>query len=124
EMVDGNLDPSSFVGQIANRQQHIFQTVPAIPEAATQWLRDEPEVQRFVGVESDLADIQSNIERSAEIILRLNAVIAAKDHSFLYPELAARRRRIAAIQADLAVLRNEIHDQAGVASPERKALAS
>src|SRR6185312_15986003 len=124
QMVDGNLDPSSFIGQISGRQQHIFQTVAAIPEAATQWLRDEPEVQRFVGVESDLADIQSNIERSAEIILRLNAVIAAKDHSFLYPELATRRRRIAAIQNDLIALRNQIHDKAGVSSPERKALAS
>jgi len=124
QMLDGNADPSSFVAQIAGRQQHIFQTAPAIPEAAAQWLRDEPEVQRFVGVETDLADIQSNIEQSGEIIQRLNAVIAAKDHSFLYPELAARRRRIAAIQADLATMRNQIHDQAGVASPERKALAS
>ncbi len=124
QMLDGNADPSGFVAQIAGRQQHIFQTAPAIPEAAAQWLRDEPEVQRFVGIETDLADIQANIDQSAEIIERLNAVIAAKDHSFLYPDLASRRRRIAAIQSELAAMRNEIHDKAGVASPERKAYAS
>ena len=33
-----------------------------IPEAAAQWLRDEPEVQRVVGVETDLGEIQSNID--------------------------------------------------------------
>lgn len=124
QMVDGSADPAAFVAQVAGRQEHIFQTAPAIPDAAAQWLRDEPAVQEFVGIETDLADIQSNIEQSADIIERLNAVIAAKDHSFLYPDLAARRRRIAAIQSDLVVLRNEIHDQAGVASPERRALAS
>ncbi len=124
QMVDGNADPSGFVAQIAGRQQHIFQTSPAIPEAAAQWLRDEPEVQRFVGIETDLAEIQSNIQQSEQIITRLDALIASKDHSFLYPELASRRRRIATMQSELVDLRNRIHDQAGVASPERKAYAS
>ena len=124
QMVDGNADPTGFVAQIAGREQHVFQTSPAIPDAAAQWLRDEPGVQEFVGIETDLADIQANIEQSGEIIERLNAVIAAKDHSFLYPDLASRRRRIAAIQNELAVMRNEIHDKAGVASPERRAYAS
>jgi hypothetical protein len=124
QMVDGHLDPSSFVAQIAGRQQPVFSTAPAIPDAAAQWLRDQPEVQRFVGIETDLADIQSNIQQATDIIQRLDAVIAAKDHSFLYPELASRRRRIASIQNELAVIRNEIHDRAGVSSPDRKALAS
>ena len=124
QIVDGNADPAAFVSQIAGRHEHVFQTVASIPEAATQWLRDEPEVQRFLGVETDLADIQSNIEQAASIIQRLDAVIAAKDHSFLYPELAARRRRIWAIQSSLVALREQIHDQAGVGSPERKALES
>jgi hypothetical protein len=124
QIVDGNADPAAFVSQIAGRHEHVFQTVASIPEAATQWLRDEPEVQRFLGIETDLADIQSNIDQASSIIDRLNAVIATKDHSFLYPELATRRRRIWAIQSALVDLRNQIHDQAGVGSPERKALAS
>ncbi|MBV8762231.1 MAG: tetratricopeptide repeat protein, partial [Deltaproteobacteria bacterium] len=123
-MVDGNLDPASFIAQIAGRQQHVFQVAAPIPEAAAQWLRDEPEVQRFVNIESDLGSIQSNLNDTEAMIVRLNAVIGAKDHSQLYPAIAIRRARIEAIQEDLAALRNDIHDKAGVASPERKAYAS
>jgi hypothetical protein len=124
QMVDGSLDPTSFISQIAGRNEHVFQLAQPIPEAAAQWLRDEPEVQRFVGIETDLGNVQANLTATASLIERLNAVIAAKDHSELYPALAARRARIEAIQQDLVKLRSQIHQQAGVASPERTALES
>jgi tetratricopeptide (TPR) repeat protein len=123
-MVDGNLDPASFIQQIAGRQEHVFQLAAPIPEAAAQWLRDEPAVQRFVSVETDLADVSANITQTEANIAQLNAVIAAKDHSGLYPAIAARRSRIEAIQQDLVRIRSAIHDKAGVSSPERKALES
>jgi tetratricopeptide (TPR) repeat protein len=110
-MVDGNLDPASFVEQVAGRSTHVFQVAGPIPEAAAQWLRDDPEVQRFVSVENDLGDIQSNIRESQETVARLEGVIAAPDHSSLYPRLASRRSRIAAIQDDLVKLRSDLADQ-------------
>ena len=122
QMVDGSLDPTSFITQIAGRNEHVFQLAQPIPEAAAQWLRDEPEVQRFVGIESDLGSVQANLTATQSLIDRLNAVIAAKDHSELYPALASRRARVEAIQQDLVKLRDQIHQQAGVASPERTAL--
>ena len=124
QMVDGNLDPASFISQIAGRQEHVFQIAAPIPEAAAQWLRDTPEVQRFVNVETDLGVVQANIAETEDIINRLEAVIANKDHSGLYPQIAGRRARIESIQNDLVTLRNDLHDRAGVASPERKAIAS
>jgi len=123
-MVDGNLDPASFIEQIAGREEHVFQLAAPIPEAAAQWLRDEPEVQRFVGIETDLSDVTANITAAQADIALLVGVIAAKDHSGLYPEIASRRARIEAIQQDLVRLRSAIHDKAGVSSPERKALES
>jgi hypothetical protein len=122
QMVDGSLDPTSFISQIAGRNEHVFQLAQPIPEAAAQWLRDEPEVQRFVGIESDLASVQANLTATQSLIERLDAVIGAKDHSELYPALAARRARIEAIQQGLVRLRSQIHQQAGVATPERTAL--
>jgi hypothetical protein len=122
QMVDGSLDPTSFISQIAGRNEHVFQLAQPIPEAAAQWLRDEPEVQRFVGIESDLASVQANLTATQSLIERLDAVIAAKDHSELYPALSSRRARIEAIQQDLVKLRSEIHKKAGVASPERTGL--
>ena len=77
-MVDGNVDPRAFIEQIAGRNAaRVPDRRAPIPEAAAQWLRDEPEVQRFVEVESDLGEIQANIdERPRPIIERLEGVIA------------------------------------------------
>ncbi|HUJ63424.1 MAG TPA: tetratricopeptide repeat protein [Kofleriaceae bacterium] len=111
QMVDGGLDPASFVDQIAERQSHVFQNVAPIPEAAAQWLRDEPAVQRFVSVEADLADTQANLASAQAMLDRLDLVIAAPDHSTVYPALASRRERIATIQNDLANIRNDLADQ-------------
>jgi tetratricopeptide (TPR) repeat protein len=111
QMVDGNLDPASFIEQIAGRQQHVFQIVAPLPEAAAQWLRDDPRVQRFVGVETDLADVESNIDQSKSMIERLEGVLAAPDHSGVYPEIASRRARIASIENDLVSIRNELADE-------------
>jgi hypothetical protein len=123
-MVDGNLDPASFIDQIAGRQDHVFALAAPIPDAAAQWLREEPEVAHFVGVETDLGLTQSHIRESEATIALLEGVIAAKDHSGLYPAIATRRARIEAIQQDLVRIRSAIHDKAGVSSPERKAIES
>jgi hypothetical protein len=111
QMVDGNLDPASFIEQIAGRQAHVFQVAAPIPEAAAQWLREEPAVQRFVGVEADLDAVRTNMTESRETIERLEGVIAAPDHSGVYPQLASRRGRVAAIQNDLVGIRGQLADQ-------------
>ena len=43
--------PPQFLDQIARPQHARVPRRAPIPEAAAQWLRDEPEVQRVVGVE-------------------------------------------------------------------------
>ena len=111
QMVDGTLDPAAFIEQIAGRSAHVFQAAAPIPEAAAQWLRDEPEVQRIVSVERDLGDTKSDIETSEEIIGRLEGVLAAGDRTTVYPLLASRRARIASMQDDLIKIRNDLADQ-------------
>jgi chromosome segregation ATPase len=86
-------------------------TSAPIPDAAAQWLRDQPEVQRVVGVESDLGEIYSNIVESETIINRLEGVLATGDRTTVYPKLASRRHRIAAIQDDLVRVRSDLADQ-------------
>ena len=110
-LVDGNLDAAAFVEQIAGRNSHVFQSTPPIPDAAAQWLRDQPDVQRVVGVETDLGEIYSNIVASEDIINRLQAVLATGDRMTVYPKLASRRHRIAAIQDDLIKMRGALADE-------------
>ncbi len=110
-LVAGNLDAAAFVEQISGRSTHVFQTTAPIPDAAAAWLRDEPEVQRIVGAETDLGEISANLVASEDTINRLEGVLASGDRTTVYPQLAARRHRIASIQDDLLNVRSELADQ-------------
>jgi tetratricopeptide repeat protein len=111
QMVDSKADPAQYLAQIAGRSEHVFQTVAPIPEAAVQYLRDEPEVQRVVAVETDLGEITANLAQTEATIARLEGVLAAADKTVVYPELAGRRARIAVIQDELVRLRNVLAEQ-------------
>ncbi|HEY1817366.1 MAG TPA: tetratricopeptide repeat protein [Kofleriaceae bacterium] len=111
QVVDGNMDASAFVDQLAGRTTHTVTSAPPIPDAAAQWLRDEPAVQRIVDAEQDLGEIANNIRRSEQTIARLQAVIATNDRTNVYPAIASRRHRIAAIEASLVGIRNDLADQ-------------
>jgi hypothetical protein len=111
QMVNGKLDPGTFVDQIAGRSRYVFQVSPPVPEAAAQMLRDEPNVQVFDDSENDLAEIQANLDESAATIARLDAIIASGDRTVIYPALSGRRARIASIQDDLITIRSQLADQ-------------
>ena len=129
-MVDGTLDPASFIDQISGRNTRVFASAAPIPEAAAQWLREEPEVQRVVSVENDLSAVQRHLDESNATIDRLEGVLATGDRLTLYPALSARRLRISTIQHDLIGIRNALADQAiagggsSGATAQRKSLAS
>ncbi len=135
EAMLGNAgDPADYLAQLAGREEHVFQASAPIPEAAAQFLREEPEVQRAVANQSDLETIQSHLSESEATIARLEAALSASDHSVIYPQLAQRRSRIGGMQAELIALRNDLADQQlsliggdaalGSASATRKSLAS
>ncbi|MBC7974131.1 MAG: hypothetical protein H7138_04040, partial [Myxococcales bacterium] len=111
QMVQSDASPAQYLTQIAGRSAHVFQAAAPIPEAAVQYLRDEPEVQRVVAVETDLGDVTSNIAEAEATIARLRGVLAAGDKTAVYPVLGQRRLRIAAIQDELIKLRSELADQ-------------
>jgi len=118
QMVDGNLDASQFIAQIAGRSTQVFQATAPLPEAAAQYLREEPDVQRVVSIETDLGEIEAHLASSEQTISRLQAVLAANDRTAIYPALDSRRSRIGQIQDDLVKMRSELHDQLGGAGAE------
>jgi len=111
QMVESTASPAQYLTQIAGRSEHVFQAAAPIPEAAVQYLRDEPAVQRVVAVETDLGDINSNLSEAEATIARLEGVLAAGDKTAVYPILGRRRARIAAIQDELIQMRSELADQ-------------
>lgn len=117
-MANSSANPAQYLTQLAGRTEHVFQAAAPLPEAAIQYLRDEPAVQRVVAVETDLGDITSNLAESEATIARLEGVLAANDRSAVYPAINQRRTRIATIQDDLIKLRSELADKRGGSAAE------
>jgi len=111
QMVDSKASPARYLEQIAGRSKHVFQAAAPIPEAAVQYLRDEPEVQRVVAVEGDLGEITADIVQAEATISRLEAMVAAGDRNAVYPALASRRARVGALEAQVIKLRNDLAEQ-------------
>ena len=111
QMVDSTGDPGQWLSQIAGRQGHVFMAAAPLPEAAAQYLREEPEVQRIVTVEQDLGEIESNLKQAESTVARLEGVLAANDKTAVYPALQSRRSRIGEIQDDLIKIRADLGDQ-------------
>lgn len=110
-MIASNGDPAEYLAQLAERETHVFHAAPPIPEAAAQYLRDEPEVQRAVSNQMDLGTIQAHLTEAEATIQRLEGVLAANDKTIVYPALASRRSRVGEIQGDLIQIRSDLADQ-------------
>jgi len=104
-------DPADYLAQLAGRAASVFQAAPPIPEAAAQYLREEPDVQRAVANQVDLGTIQAHLTEAEATIARLEGVLSANDKTVVYPGLGARRTRIGQIQGDLIAIRNDLADQ-------------
>jgi TolA-binding protein len=110
-MLEGGTDAGDYIAQLAGRSSTVFQSTAPIPEAAAQYLREEPEVQRVVANQSDLGTIQAHLTEAESTVARLEAVLAADDKSVVYPGLASRRARIGQIQRELIDVRADLADQ-------------
>ncbi|MBA3465622.1 MAG: tetratricopeptide repeat protein, partial [Deltaproteobacteria bacterium] len=106
-----SADPADYLAQLAGRASNVFQAAPPIPEAAAQYLREEPEVQRAVANQADLGTITAHLTEAEATIARLEGVLAADDKTVVYPGLSSRRSRIGQIQNDLITIRNQVADQ-------------
>jgi hypothetical protein len=111
QMVDNTKDPGQYLSQIAGTNEHAFMAAAPLPEAAAQYLREEPEVQRAVTVEQDLDEVRGNLEYAESVIARLEGVLAANDKTAVYPALQVRRSRLGEIQDDLIKIRNDLAEQ-------------
>ncbi|HEU4734709.1 MAG TPA: tetratricopeptide repeat protein [Kofleriaceae bacterium] len=111
QMAEANADPAQYLAQIAGRSSHVFQAAAPIPDAAVQYLREEPQIQRVVNVEADLGEVTTNIAETEAIIARLEGVLAVGDKTAVYPELAGRRARLALLEATVIKLRSDLADQ-------------
>jgi hypothetical protein len=114
-IVADHADPAQYLGQLAGRPERAFQISAPLPDEAVVIIREQPGVKRLVGVETDLDEVRHSLDQVRSMITRLDAAVASTttthDTFTVFPALASRRDRIAAIQVALAKLRDDLADQ-------------
>ncbi len=106
-------DPRDYMAQITGRHASTFDIKATLPEVAAAWLRDEPEVGRIVAVESDLGQVEGDVEVAEKTIRRLDYALATPTRVNIFPTLAAKRIRSTEIMDDIFAMRLELaaHEQ-------------
>jgi len=101
-------DPAQFMAQITGREAKTFETEAELPEVAAAWLREEPDVQTMIGIETDLGDIERYVEDAEQTIRRLELAISTDARIDIFPELAERRYRILDIREETDSARGQL----------------
>ena len=114
EIVESQADASTFLAQITGRSSTTFDVAATLPEVAAAWLRQQPEVARIVTVETDLGQIESEIEEAEKTIARLEAAINTPSKVNIFPSLAAKRYRSVEVLEDTFSIRAQLsqHERA------------
>lgn len=113
KIVESQEDASAFLAQITGRNSETFDVASTLPEVAAAWLRQQPEVARVVNIETDLGQIQDEIEVAEKTIARLEAAINTPSKVNIFPSLAQKRYRSTEILEDTFGIRAQLarHEQ-------------
>ncbi|MBZ0232312.1 MAG: tetratricopeptide repeat protein [Deltaproteobacteria bacterium] len=111
KIIEANEDPQVFLAQITGRASQTFQTNATMPEIAAAWIRDEPNVNRVMTIETDLGTIQEEILEAERTIERLDAALAAPNRVNVFPSLATKRSRSQEILEDVLAIRMRLADE-------------
>jgi tetratricopeptide (TPR) repeat protein len=104
-------DPADYLAQITGRHAETFDIKATLPEVAASWLRDEPEVGRIVGVETDLGQVEGDVQTAEKTIRRLEYALSTPSRVNIFPGLAAKRIRATEIIDDITAMRIELAGQ-------------
>jgi tetratricopeptide (TPR) repeat protein len=111
KIIAANADPQQFLAQITGRTSATFEVNATMPDLAASWIREEPDVQRVVAIESDLGEVQSNIADAEETIARLEATLSSPARVNIYPTLATKRNRASDLLESVALARRQLSDE-------------
>src|SRR5690606_35133005 len=112
KIIEANEDPQVFLAQITGRSSQTFQTNSTMPEIAAAWIRDEPNVNRVMTIETDLGTIQEEILEAERTIERLDAALAAPNRVNVFPSPATKRSRSQEILEEVLAIRVRLADEA------------
>lgn len=112
-VLDEKRPAIDYLAQVTGRHAETFDIKATLPEVAAAWLREEPEVKRIVAVETDLGQIEGDIEIANKTIYRLEQALVTGSKTGIFPALWEKKIRATEIQDELLVMRADLADQLG-----------
>ena len=107
-LIAEQTDAAGFLEQITGRSSETFDVASTLPEVAAAWLRQQPDVERVVNIETDLGQIEGEIDEAEKTIARLEAAINTPSRVNIFPSLAKKRFRSTEILEQTFTLRAEL----------------
>jgi tetratricopeptide (TPR) repeat protein len=104
-LIETSATAEGFMAQITGRNSETFEVSATLPEVAAGWVRDEPEVQRVVAIETDLEQIETEIAEAEETIIRLERALGTPSRVNIFPALAEKKTRATEILEDVFAIR-------------------
>lgn len=108
EMVRSHDDPRAYFQNLVRENMATFDANAFLPPLATQWARSEGDMDRALGVLSDLSQARTLVRETSSLIDRLNALLLGSNRVSAYADLREQREASVSIRNQLARLRRGI----------------
>jgi tetratricopeptide (TPR) repeat protein len=103
-----HADPKQFFAQLTGRAGTALDVQVELPEIALEWVKQEPEVGRVMGITKSLDEIREELDDTGKILERLDKAVSSPSRVTIFPELAARRSRAQNIGETVASLQQQL----------------
>jgi|GEM_PF-609675 len=111
KIIDENGDARKYFAQITSRVSDTYTDQGTLPPVAASWVREQPDVKRVIGVESDLGQIRDEIGVAERTIKRLEQALSKDAGVNVFPKLASKRTRAIEVLEEIFKLRAKLADR-------------
>jgi TolA-binding protein len=98
-------NPLGYFQQLVRENMQTFDAGAFLPPLAQRWASMEGDMDRALGVLSDLAEARQLVEETSELVQRLTAVLAQPNRVAIFADLRRQRERTTALRNRLIRLR-------------------
>ncbi len=113
DMLAAHADPHAYFRELVRENMETFDADEFLPPLARRWASMEGDMDRALGILSDLAQARQLVRETADLIDRLNAAINSPNRVNVFADLRRHRERTTALRNRLARVRRQLIENEG-----------
>ena len=108
EMLTAHAEPQQYFRELVRENMETFDADEFLPPLARRWASLEGDMDRALGIISDLAQARQLVSETSDLIDRLNAAINSPNRVNVFADLRNKRERSIALRNRLSRLRQQL----------------